>query len=208
MKEHGMAQKGITLVFGLAILILYILHFTSGDDITVHPDTDAPDDVPGHMVQKIAYVDTDSLLSQYEMVKVLEDQLQKEGEGMRRELERRERNLQQRAMQYQQRVQNNEISIEEATRTEEALMQEQEALMRLQQEYASQFADQSLILNQELVDTVSGFLGRYNKTKHFDFILARSQANNNILFANDTFDITKEVIEQLNYEYNRRMDSQ
>ncbi len=208
MGNNGMFQKGITIIFGVAIVILYILHFTSKQPVKAPSGADIRHDASALRVQKIAYVDTDSLLSRYQMVKVMEGHLQQEGESMRRELERRERNLQQRARQYQQRIQNNEIGLEEAKQTEEALVQEQEALIQLQQEYSNRFADQSLILNQELVDTVQSFLGRYNKTKDFDFILARSQANNNILFANDTFDITMEVIEQLNIEYENKQDNQ
>ena len=46
---------------------------------------------------------------------------------------------------------------------------------------------------------VQAFLKTYNKSKKYDYILARQ--GDNILFANPKFDITKEVVAGLNKRY-------
>ncbi len=199
MEKKLNALIGVNVLLVIAVIVLFVLYLNSGKSTSVNEETVS---VSGKGL-RIAYVNTDSVLSQYELVRIMEAKLEGEGEAMKKELERRERNLRQRYANYQQRVKNDNISINEAKQTEEALMRQQEDLMQLQQEYAAQYADKTMGMNQELVDTVRTFLDRYNKNKNFDYILAKSSAKNNILFARDTFDITSEVVKKMNEEYKK-----
>ncbi len=190
---------GVNALLVIAVIVLFVLYLntgktTSGDDETVAYSGEG---------LRVAYVNTDSVLSQYELVRIMEAKLEGEGEAMKKELQRREQNLRQHYAEYQQRVKNDNISIDEAKQTEEALMRQQEELMLLQEEYSTQYANKTMGMNQELVDTVRTFLDRYNKKKNFDYILAKSSANNNILFARDTFDITSELVDKMNKEYKK-----
>jgi outer membrane protein len=55
-------------------------------------------------------------------------------------------------------------------------------------------------MNETLIDTVTNFLKRYNKVYKFDYILGYKMAGE-ILLANDTLDITSDVVKALNQEY-------
>ncbi|MFO8054578.1 MAG: OmpH family outer membrane protein [Bacteroidales bacterium] len=200
METKGKIQTTVSLVLALAIIVLYVLHFRAEQEESPAGDPERKQGL------RIGYVNTDSVLSQYEMVRVMESKLEGEGEAMRNELQRRDQSLRQKIQEYQQNVQRDAISMEEAKRTEEALMKEQEELYKLQEEYASQYADQTMGMNQELVDTVKRFLHRYNRDSRFDYILAKSEAKNNILFARDTFDITADIIGRMNEEYRKQKE--
>lgn len=200
MDKKVNALIGINVVLGIAVIALFVMFFSNKPNA----EANAKNSDSSSEALSIAYVNTDSILSKYELVKIMEAKLQGEGEAMQKELQRRQQNLRQKLQYYQQQVKNNSISIEDAKRTEQALMQEEQQLYELQQEYANQYADQTMGMNQELVDTVKTFLNRYNKDQKYDYILAKSVAKNFILFSKDTFDITNQVIEKMNAEYRKK----
>ena len=51
-----------------------------------------------------------------------------------------------------------------------------------------------------LLDTLNGFLKRFNATYRYDYILGYKTAGE-ILIASDTLDITTVVLDELNKEY-------
>jgi len=55
-------------------------------------------------------------------------------------------------------------------------------------------------MNITLLDTISSFMKNYNKKTNYDFILGYSKGGG-ILFANEAYDITKQVLEELNKQY-------
>jgi len=58
-------------------------------------------------------------------------------------------------------------------------------------------------MNVALLDSVMNFLRRYNENYKFDYILGFTKGGN-ILLANDTLDVTNDVIKELNLEYNKK----
>ena len=55
-------------------------------------------------------------------------------------------------------------------------------------------------MNSTLVDSVRNYLKRLNEIYNYDYILGYNNTGN-IFLAKDTFDITNDVIEGLNREY-------
>ncbi|MGM0613569.1 MAG: OmpH family outer membrane protein [Bacteroidota bacterium] len=192
---------GINVLLIIAVIVLFVLQFSNNQGTTQTSDTEK-NVSPGQNL-KVAYVNTDSVLSKYKLVEVMEAKLQGEGEAMQKELQRRQQQLAQKYQQYQQSVKNNSISVEEANRVEEELRKEEEELYQLQQEYSQQYANQTRGMNKELVDTLRTFLNRYNRSSRFDYILAKSTTNNNILYSNDSLNITPKIINKLNEEYEK-----
>lgn len=196
---------GINVLLVIAVIILFALQFSSDKDTTQTPEKEK--DVSSAQELKVAYVNTDSVLSQYKLVEVMEAKLQGEGEAMQKELQRRQKELEKRYQQYQRRVKNNSIGVDEAKRIEQELKKEEQELYKLQQKYSKQYADQTRGMNKKLIDTLRNFLDRYNKSSNFDYILARSTTNNNILYSNDSLEITSQIIDKLNKEYQKNKSS-
>ncbi len=149
---------------------------------------------------KIAYVEVDSLMSQYQFCKDYNILLNQKGENAANTLQQKQRALQQHAAALQKKYESNGFTTrDELERAQNQLAQEQQDLAELDQRLTNELAMENAKLNTELRDSIQAFLKVYNKTKKFDYILSRQ--GDNILLANKKYDITKEVVAGLNKRY-------
>lgn len=149
---------------------------------------------------RIAYVEVDSLMSQYQFSKDYTLLLNQKGENAANTLQQKQRALQQHAAALQKKYDSNGFTTrDELERAQNQLAKEQQDLAELDQRLTNELAKENAQLNEELRDSIQAFLKVYNKTKKFDYILSRQ--GDNILFANKKFDITKEVVAGLNKRY-------
>ena len=154
--------------------------------------------VTGEM--KIAYVEVDSLMSQYKFCKDFTAILQKKSNNARNTLNQKGQKLQAAAANFQQKLNNNGFtSREQAASVQAALQRQQEDLQELQNRLGSDFDSETAKYNAALRDSLQNFLKVYNKTKKYDLIL--SKAGDNILLADKKLDITADVINGLNKRY-------
>ena len=189
-------------VLALAIVVLFILHFTSksgsgksqsGSFVATAGDSTA--------TLPVAYVNLDSLLINYNYAKDLNEALMRTEESSRASLVQKERELNVAAQDFQRKLQNN------AFLSQERAEQEQQRVMRMQQEYqqlaerlAQEFAVEQQKLNMELADTIKVSLKEYNLSRGFQIILSNT-GSDNVLYAHPKYDITSEVIGFLNKKY-------
>ena len=94
---------------------------------------------------------------------------------------------------------NGFTSQEELTRAQQSLQTEQQALQELSERLQASFMEEQAKYNEEMRDSIQQFLKLYNKTKKYDFIMAK--AGDNMLLANPKYDITNEVLKGLNKRY-------
>ncbi len=151
---------------------------------------------------KVAYVEIDSIMSKYtycvEQAKVLEQH----SKNYQNQLASKGQALQNAAMSFQQKVQQGTITEEEAMKEQASLQKQQENLQRLQENLAVKFDEEQQAFNQALRDSVHHFLADYNKEKKYNLILTKS--GDNILYADQTMDITEEVVTGLNNRYKKK----
>ena len=140
------------------------------------PKVDAKSDTPQKEATslKIAYVEVDSIMSQYKFCKDYSLILQRKGQNIQSTLAAKQQQLQAAAANFQQKVQQNAYSREQAEAIN-ANLQKQNADLQA--------------LNQRLT----------NQDKHYSLIL--SKAGDNLLYADKAFDITNEVVAGLNKAY-------
>ena len=144
---------------------------------------------------KIAYVEVDSIMSQYTFCKEYSLILQKKSNNARNTLNQKGQQLQAAAANFEQKLQNNGF----ASRAEAAIQRQQQDLQELQNRLGSELDAETAKFNTALRDSLQNFLKMYNKDKKFDLIL--SKAGDNILYAEKRHDITQEVINGLNKRY-------
>ena len=149
---------------------------------------------------KIAYVEVDSLMTQYEFAKDYSVTLQKKSNNARNTLTQKGNQLQAAVNNFQQKLQNNGFqSREQAQGVQNAIERQQRDLQELQVRLESELANETQKFNEALRDSLNNFLTSYNKDKKYDLIL--SKAGDNILFADRKHDITKDIINGLNKRY-------
>ncbi|MBQ8989724.1 MAG: OmpH family outer membrane protein [Prevotella sp.] len=149
---------------------------------------------------KIAYVEVDSLMTQYDFAKDYSVTLQKKSNNARNTLTQKGNALQAAVNNFQQKLNNNGFaSREQAASQQAAIERQQRDLQELQARLENELATETAKFNEALRDSLQNFLTAYNKDKQYDLIL--SKAGDNILMANKKFDITNDVINGLNKRY-------
>ncbi len=149
---------------------------------------------------KIAYVEVDSLMSQYKFCKEYSLILQKKSNNARNTLTQKGKQLQAAAANFQQKVQNNGFaSREQAASVQAAIQRQEQDLQELQNRLGSELDAETAKYNAALRDSLRNFLKDYNKSKKYDIII--SKAGDNILYADPKHDITQDVVNGLNKRY-------
>ena len=149
---------------------------------------------------KIAFVEVDSIMSQYKFCKEYSLVLQKKSNNARNTLAAKGKQLQTAAANFQQKLQNNGFaSREQAASVQAAIQRQDQDLQELQNRLGSELDAETAKFNKSLRDSIQNFLKDYNKTKKYDLII--SKAGDNILYADKKHDITQDVINGLNKRY-------
>ena len=149
---------------------------------------------------KIAYVEVDSLMTQYNFAKDYSVTLQKKSNNARNTLTQKTNDLQAAVNNFQQKLQNNGFtSREQAQSVQAGIERRQRDLQELQARLETELANETQKFNEALRDSLNNFLASYNKDKKYDLIL--SKAGDNILFADRKYDVTKDIINGLNKRY-------
>ena len=149
---------------------------------------------------KIAFVEVDSLMTQYDFAKDYSVTLQKKSNNARNTLTQKSNELQAAMSNFQQKLQNNGFqSREQAESVQAGIERRQRDLQELQARLENELANETQKFNEALRDSLNSFLSAYNKDKKYDMIL--SKAGDNILFADRKYDITKDIINGLNKRY-------
>lgn len=194
-----MEIKKIVRSFSVMSMALAVLSACNQSDTKMdeEPAGAATETVTG---MKIAYVEVDSLMSQYNFCKEYTLILQKKSNNARNTLNQKGAQLQKAAANFQEKLQSNGFaSREEAERVQMALQRQQQDLQELQNRLGSELDAETAKFNDALRDSLQNFLKVYNKSKKYDIIL--SKAGDNILYAAKKYDITQDVINGLNKRY-------
>lgn len=149
----------------------------------------------------VAYINTDSLLRNYEYAKKLSDMLMSKEESSRAEFNQKSRVFQQDVAEFQRKVQNNGfLSVDRAQKEEQRLGKVQQELQELNDKLSSDLMQEQARVNQELRDTLVNFLNQYAQNR-YKLILSNTMGDN-VLYSAPGVDITESVVTELNARYN------
>ncbi len=152
---------------------------------------------------KLAYVDVDSLLSQYTFSKDLNESMMRKEENIRATLNQKARELQEQAAEFQRKLQNNAFLNEERARQEQERLGKMEQNLRdLQNRLGSEMQAESQKNTLMLRDSIRNFLKVYNKKSKYTMILSNSGFDN-LLYADSTYNITSDIVKGLNARYKK-----
>ena len=148
---------------------------------------------------KIAYVEVDSIMSQYKFCKEYSLILQKKGQNIQNTLAQKQQALQNAAANFQQKVQQNAYTREQAEAINANLQKQSNDLQALNQRLSSEFQNETEKFNIALRDSIQHYLAIYNKDKKYSIIF--SKQGDNLLYADKAYDITNEIVAGLNKAY-------
>lgn len=149
----------------------------------------------------IAYVNTDSLLANYNMAKDLNEELIKKTEDARASINSQAAALEKEVNEFQRKVQTNAFLNEQRAQSEATRLQnKKDQLDQLNYKLQNDLAQEQAQMNDRLIDTIQSVLKEYNAVKKFELILSNTM-HDNILLDNPKYDITNELLEILNSRY-------
>ena len=150
---------------------------------------------------KIAYVEVDSIMTQYEFCKEYSLILEKKSQNIQSTLQQKGQALQSAAANFQQKLQQNAYTREQAEQIQASLQKQNADLEALQARLSAEFQNETAKFNEALHDSLQNFINKYNKDKKYTMILSKS--GDNILYANKGIDITDEIVKGLNKAYKK-----
>lgn len=193
MKNLSYVINGILAV---AIIILFILFFTSKnesvDSMSVKFENDTTITLP------LAYVNIDSVLTNYNYAKEASDELMKKSESSRASLNQKQKQIENEYREFQRKLQNNAFLTQERAQQEQNRIQKLAAdLEQTAARMDNELAMDQMKINSQLADSVRLCIKEFNKTANYHIIFSNSGLDN-ILYAKEKYDITDEVTSLLN----------
>jgi outer membrane protein len=151
--------------------------------------------------EKLLYVNIDSVDANY---KAFTDLAKNAGDAFSRkqkECQKKTQSLQLRYDIYQQKVQMHTISADDAVREEAFINAGMEELKTMETDLGV-LEQEAMERNAAITLDITEFLKKYAAVRRTDFIFAYG-GTTNLLYANSELDITKEVVDHLNAEYEK-----
>jgi outer membrane protein len=190
----------IEAVLAVAVVVLFVLQFSGNKKSTPADAAATGDDSASGISMPIAFIDVDSLMSNYTYSIDLNEQITKKYENSRANLTEKLRKLQSEVADFQRKVETNAfISRERAEAEQQRLMKNDQDLQQLQAQMSQELGEEQLRMNEELRKNIIRQLREYNKDKGYQIVYGKM--NDNILYADDAYNITGEVIEFLNRQH-------
>ncbi len=146
---------------------------------------------------KIAYVDTDSILSGYVYLKSQTDILQKREEDAGADLERRARKLEGQIQSFQKRAQGGNLTPKQIEGEQQVLGRSQQELQMEQQRLQMEFQGEAARLQSEIVSVLKREVDALQTERGLDFILSYG-GTSGVLAVNPAYDLTTEVLSRMN----------
>jgi len=181
--------------FGLAL----VAGLVSCNQKETKQTTDTTKTVVKDKAATIVYVNSDSLLNNYEYFKEIKGKFETKSKKAEADLKNKGAAFQREVAAYQQGAQT--MSADQRAQTEERLARKQQELQTYQQNAGSALANEEATENEKLYDKVAEYLKKHAKDKGYKMVLTYSKGNSAILFADESLDVTKDVIAGLNTAY-------
>ncbi len=149
---------------------------------------------------KIMYVNIDSLKAKYDYFLKIEAQLLKKGKSNEAEIKSMYAGFQRNYQKYQEQGQAGTMT-EQQMEMAQMDMAQQEKTIREKEEVISQnFSKEAEKMNEQFLKYVLDYLKKKSKEHNYSYVMGYVEGSN-LLYVNDSLDITKQVVGGLNSEY-------
>jgi outer membrane protein len=193
-------MKNFTIALNIALVlavgVLFYLHFSSAKPDTGLPSTKS---VPSGSF-RIAYFEGDSIQTQFEYFKDIQNELQAKGQANSKTLGELKNLFTSKYQDFQKQSQS--MSQAEIASKQQELMQMEKAFQGKEKMMSDEFQDEQFKKLQDVKKKIEDYLKLYNKDKGYAFIFSSSP---DLMYLKDSvYDITPDVIKGLNALYKKK----
>jgi outer membrane protein len=199
----------INVILGIAVAVLFYLHFSSRQEIAevkaqqedTTPDKTfkLPKDLQG---AKVLYVNIDSINANYHAFSELSQEAGSNLQNQMAVYQRKAANLQERYAKLQEQVNMGTIATADAEKEEASINAGLDELKRMETNLAY-LESNAMQKNDMISQEIALYFREYAQAKGIDYIMMFGTGMP-IIYANDSLDVTKDVVVALNEEYDTR----
>jgi len=193
----------ISAVYGLLIIVLFILFFVKKTETAAVKNPELPIAIPDSLIPKqekaitIAYVNTDTILANYKYYKAQIAQMEKSQASAEKQLEERFKKLEEDYKNYLTKIKLGLIKQEDA---EKQFAEKQAELENYQMQLRNQLIEKEEKVANQLYDSILNHIAIFNKTAGYTYIIAQAKGSN-ILYSDPDLNLTQFILEGLNKSY-------
>jgi outer membrane protein len=188
----------VNVILVAAVATLFALYFSNKSNDSTPTETASQAEV-----MPVAYLNVDSLLTNYVFAQEASEKLMKKQEDARLKMNTKLRTFQNEVADFQRKLENNAfLSRERAEKEQQRLAKKEQELQELEAKLTQDIMLENQKLNMQLADSLNTFLGIFNSDGRYHIILSNN-AKDNVLMASEQYDITSEVIEGMNARYSK-----
>lgn len=182
-------------IIGLAVAILYFLHFKSTSPIVnLNPNSKNMAAASG---SRVAFVNIDSFFVKYEDYKKFKAEIESSQKSSQKQLETKASSMQADYGKLMQQAQSGQITPQQAQAQEKTLMARMNALKVEEQQMAKNLADKTDKATKDLYKKVEAYFEENKSKYNCDYVMGY-QTNGMLLYFDKKMDITRQLVEDLN----------
>ena len=155
--------------------------------------------------QKIAYVDSQKLMKEYKAVKNLEKEIGEKQNALQAKYQLIAANFQKEVQEFQNKSKH--MSPKKGQARYQELMQKQNMIQQNQQAESVKLQQESQDKMDKIIEDVKAFAQTYAQKNGYTFILG-SNDSGNVLYGDDKYDLTEEILVAINKQYKDSSDDQ
>ena len=200
----------VNIVLGIAVIVLFVFQFTSlGEQAqkTTQSEESAEvtqgTEIKGNL--RIAYVNIDTLLADYQMYEDKRDEFIDEQSSSQAKLQSKSKQLQEEFQDLKEKLSKGLITRAKARMMQQNLGQKEQELYQMRDQITSELAEKEQVIYRQVLNSVTEYLDDYADEHNYHFILSYSFGGP-ILYKHKRFNITQRVLEGLNEAYDENQN--
>lgn len=215
---------GIQAILAVAVIVLYILHFTQGSSpktsLESKPKEKTSEEINEEAPQednttqkstdnsRFAFVNSDTLVEKYEYYQTIQKQLESKRASFEATFRNREKSLQNEMMAFQQSVQTGAMNEQTAMLKQEELLKKRDNFVQDGKNQESYLIKEEQSMGKKINDKISDFLKRFAEENGYAMIFSytKNSLAIGVMHGAPELNVTNEVIKKLNEEYKAEKD--
>ena len=186
----------------LFFVVLLLSIITWGCDKSTSTSSSSGKQVAG----RIVYVNTDTLLNQYDYYKDVVKSSENKRFRLETDISNKAKNFQNKVAFFQQKVQQGGMTQEQGQTAQSQLQQEEQAIMAFRDKSAQDLSKEDAKKTEDILNNIQAYLKEFNAGDKYDMVIGYSKGGG-VLYAKEDLDITTAVLEGLNKKYAKDKES-
>lgn len=192
--------KPLLSIFAAVICMALFIQCSSDKYAGMSETSERPADTVRVSGIRIAYINLDTVMYCYEFALDINKEMISKESKIISTLESKRKAIEEEVANFEYKCNSRIFPDEESYINErEEIMRKEKEFMDLRDRLYSEWEKENHDKGKELRDSINSFIKEYNGRNGYDFILTK--IGDNILYANDTYNITMEIVDGLNKRY-------